>query len=645
MCGIAGIINFDRRPVIQEQLKEMNSFNVSRGPDAEGYWMENNIGFCHRRLSIIDLSEYGSQPMEDVHRKVIITFNGEIYNYKELQQELKKNNYSFKSNSDTEVILNGYLAYGIEELLQKLDGMFAFVLYDKATNRAYACRDRFGKKPLYYLYNQNKFSFSSDIRSIWKSDPHLLLDYDSLDYYLSELSVPQPHTIWKEIKQVRPAHYIQVDIDQKSCVEKKYWQINFTGKLNLSLAETEDCLENMLTAAIKKRLVSDVPIGCFLSGGIDSGLITAILASHSAEKINTFSVGVMDDDLNELPLARKLAERYQTNHTEIIVEPNIVDLLPELVYGFGEPFADSSSIPSYYIAREIGKDFKVAIGGDGGDELFGGYYDYRWAYLTDRYIGKYPNKTLRLLVTKMNQLACKFGVTNVNYGLLQDYYKTRGGMKLYREMGFHPNEKHHLYHTDFSRNRNEFTLKYLSNNWNDSNKSFSPFSLKKKEGRKQDSRKATITDTLFEASLKTRLLNDYLVKVDRTSMMNSLEIRSPFLDYQLAEFAASIPAHIKMKDGIQKYLLKKLAVKYIDKDIFKRKKMGFGIPVKQWIKNELKDFVSDLLLSERANSRKIFNRAYIANLLNEHNTDKCDHTHKIWALVCLELWFQKFTDK
>jgi len=623
MCGIAGIIHFDEKPVEKNLLDKMREFLVTRGPDANGDWIEKNIGLTHTRLSIVDLSENANQPMMDGSGRTVITYNGEIYNYKELAKELRSLGCSFKTQSDTEVLLHGYLQWGIEKLLQKADGMFAFVLYDKKNHLAFACRDRFGKKPLYYFLNSEKIIFSSDIRAIWKIEKTLTLDFESLDYYLTELSVPQPKTIWNEIKQVNPSSYIEINIEKKQATESLYWQIDFTKKIQDPVEEEiEIQLETMLTAAIIKRTIGDVPIGCFLSAGADSGLTTAILASNSSTQVNTFTVGVSETEMNELPFAKMLSQRYNTNHTEIIVNPDVIHIIPELVEHFGEPFADSSSIPSFYISKAIRKNVKVALGGDGGDEIFGGYHEYGSVFLTEEYLKKYPGKNNRNITRRVNQVAYKLGLTKNNLGHLNDYLKIPGGMKLHREMGFHPKEMNKLYHP-YLIQRKDFSRSHLETVWS----------------RSQNN---SLTDTLLKASLSTRLLNDYLVKVDRMSMMNSLEVRSPYLDYKLAEFAASVPNSIKLKNGTQKYLLKKLALKYIDKDFFTRKKKGFGIPLHNWLRNELKDYTREIIFGGSLANRQFFNMKYVHKIFDEHQSGKHDHTHRIWALVCLELWFKKF---
>jgi asparagine synthase (glutamine-hydrolysing) len=623
MCGIAGIINFNSVSVERQMLQKMNAFMAKRGPDGEGYWMEENIGFAHRRLSIIDLSENGKQPMEDINGLAVITYNGELYNYKALREELIAKNVKFHTNSDTEVIINGYLYWGIEELLLRMEGMFAFSLYDKKNKQVYICRDRFGKKPLYYYYNGRQILFASDIRSIHAIVSGLTIDYEALDYYLTELSVPQPKTIWNEIKQIRPAHYIAIDAQTGVYKELSYWSLSFNGKLNISVDEAINETEKQLTKAVLKRTVSDVPIGCFLSGGADSGLITAILASNSAERINTFSVGFADVRYNELPLAVKLAERYNTNHNEIIIEPNITQDLPAMVNGMGEPFADSSMVPSYYITKEIGTKVKVALSGDGGDEVFGGYYEYADAYLTDEYFNRNTSELKRKFLKLANYVAHQTKVAKINYGHLETYKKLTPAGKLFRQMGFTEQEKKKLYKKSELIESIKYSETHLTEQWESSNQ-------------------LSITDTLFESSFKTRLVNDYLVKIDRMSMMNSIEVRSPFLDHNLVQFVAKLPNNIKLYKGINKYVIKKLAQKYIDNDFLSRKKQGFGIPIKHWLKSELKQFAQNILFSEVCKSRNIFNMEYVKHLVEEHENNNADHTHKIWALICLEMWFLQF---
>ena len=626
MCGIAGIINFDKKKVEVSQLKKMNAFMSNRGPDAEGYWQDKNIGCSHKRLSIIDISDKGLQPMLNKGKTAVITYNGEIYNFKSLRNLLQKAGYHFYSDTDTEVILNGYLYWGIDKLLEQLDGMFAFVIYDLKKQIAFACRDRFGQKPLYYLSNSDQFIFASDIKAIKSVSKTLNLNYNSLDYYLSELSVPQPLSIWEEINQVQEAHYIKINLQQFKTIEKKYWDLDFSKKNKLSETENIKIVENKLITAIEKRLVGDVEIGTFLSSGIDSGLITALLSSKLNKRVKSFTAGFDYNEYNEIPLARELANKYNTQHTEINIQADIINTIEESIDFFGEPFADSSCIPSFLLSKEIKKKLKVVLSGDGGDETFGGYHDYKWASQADNYLQKYPSKLLRSPIKITNQVLNKIITTNDNYGHIEAYIKMPDYLKLYRNMGFSPVEKSLLYNNNAKYVNGNFTSEFLKKLW-------------------RKNAKGNYTDSIFSTSIHSRLLNDYLVKVDRTSMANGLEVRSPFLDKDLVEFAVSIPNGIKLKHNTEKYLLKKLGQKYIDENIFNRKKQGFGIPLNHWLKKDLKTFSHDLLLSQTFKNRKLFNQAYIEKILEEHQTNKQEHTHRIWALLCLELWFNKHIDK
>lgn len=625
MCGISGILNFIPQSVNQQELITMNSFLKERGPDAEGLWLGNQIGLAHKRLSIVDLSPLGKQPMEDINQQCVITFNGEIYNFLVLKKELLNKGVKFRSTSDTEVILEGYLHWGIEGVLKRMEGMFAFVLFDKNKNVAFACRDRFGQKPLYYFRDKKRFKFSSDIRSISATEDNLSLDYESIDYYFTELSVPQPKTIWQEIKQVRPAHYLRIDLPNKKVIQSCYWSLDYTQKLNVSLQEAEFLVEEALTKAVIKRQHGDVPIGSFLSGGVDSGLVTALLAQNSSERIKTFTVGLNYAKYDESKEAQQLAERYNTDHTEIIIEAkDLTKVIENLIDYCGEPFADSSLIPSYYICESISDKVKVALSGDGGDEFFGGYFNYAHAYQADQYnlaTAGYSPFTKRLALVS-NKVKFRAGISTNNVGTASTYADFSGARRLYREMGFSDKERDLLYTPAFKQQINHFSANFLQSVWDKSNK-------------------VSLTDNLLEASLQTRLLNDYLVKVDRASMINSLEVRSPFLDHPLAEVSAKISCDYHLKNGVTKYLTKQLAKKYVDQDILKRPKKGFGIPMKEWLRNDLKSFVYETIKENNLGKLGIVDANYVDRIFKEHEANKSDYTNKIWAISCLERWLTK----
>lgn len=621
MCGLCGVVNFNQQEVAPELLHQMNTYTKERGPDSSGVWHTSSLGFGHTRLKIIDLDDRADQPMVNPDLGLAVIFNGEIYNFPQLKQELRVH-YTFKTTSDTEVLLAGYRVFGIDKLLQRLEGMYAFALADTGQNRVYLARDRFGKKPLYYHHSAQTFRFSSDIRAVASTLESISLDPESLDYYLTELSVPQPKTIYREIKQVPPATYFTLELETGACKAQKYWQLparESQQKLRITEAEVLEQLEERLSEAIMKRTLADVPLGCFLSGGADSGLITALLATHAQEPVRTFTVSLGFNPGDESAEARKLANRYGTLHTEVEAQPEIADLLPALIEYCGEPFGDPSILPTYIICQEISRSVKVALSGDGGDEIFFGYHDYRWAAEADLLTSQYPNAIGRGLAVRKSQLAHRLGWTNRNLGSTQAYIQMPGWERLHRTMGFHPGQKTALYHADFQNGQINYARDYLAEVW-------------------QENYQFSILDSLGAASLNTRLLNDYLVKVDRASMYNSLEVRSPFLDHKLAEWVWQLPNELKLKHGTPKYLLKKLATRYIDPDFFNRKKQGFGLPLNSWLKGSLKEMAFDTLLSAQMKERRIFNPQYVETILQEHLSGRQAHDHRIWALLCLELW-------
>ena len=600
----------------------MQAFLRERGPDGEGIWLCRSIGLVHTRLSIVDLSSLGSQPMKSIGGEAVITFNGEIYNFKDLRRELVEAGSRFRSLSDTEVLLAGYLVWGIAGLLERIDGMFAFALFDVKQERTFLCRDRFGKKPLYYFASDERVRFSSDIRSIARTEASLEIDFATVDYFLTELSSPQPRTIYKNVAQVRPGHYLVIDQRTRTVEEHRYWRLNFKGDLALDLEEAERLVEEALGKAVARRMHGDVPIGAFLSGGVDSGLVVALLARNCANRVKTFTVVQEGEADDEAPLAKRLAERYDTEHTELVVKPDdVVETIERLIDYCGEPFGDSSLIPSFYVCRAIAGSVKVALSGDGGDELFGGYYEYAYAYHADRYLRRasHRSESVNRASLLVNKLRYRFGLTNENHGSAVEFASYSGAERLHRRMGFSAQHKRRLYTPDFSREYGTFAERYLESAWSNANN-------------------VSLTSTLLEASLSTRLLNDYLVKVDRSSMINSLEVRSPFLDHHLASVAATIPAEHHLFGGTPKYLTKRIAQRYIGDDIFTRAKRGFGIPLGRWLRAELYDYVHSVLMGSRLSGMGIANRRVVLGLLEAHRSGVADHTDRIWALFCLERW-------
>lgn len=621
MCGICGIIQSNTN-VEKKQLSTMLSFLNERGPDSKNIYVNQKIGLGHTRLSIIDLDKRSNQPLIGANKNVIV-FNGEIYNFLKLKKELEKDGILFNTKSDTEVILEAYQFWGLEKTLEKLDGMFSFCIYNPTKNEIVLARDRFGKKPLYYLQTNNSFYFSSDIRSIWATNKNeLTIDWESIDYFFSELSMPQPRTIWKEIRQLNPAHYATLDLDSYSFKSCKYWKLPEPSRIELGNEETIDTTEALLQKAINKRLISDVPLGFFLSGGIDSGLIVAMAARASSKPIKTFTISVDHAKMDESKDAERVAKRFETEHYNIHVTADLIENLISLIKYTGEPFADSSLIPTYLITKAIKEQVTVAISGDGGDELYGGYSDYGLAYRTDIFNDRWKNSLIKSSLIWGDKILSRI-TKRENLGSYQQYDNIKEGNRLFRQMSYAKEDKVKLYKNKSLIQSTGFTEKYWEQIWH-SNKHHS------------------LSESLMRSSLKTRLLNDYLVKIDRASMLNSVEVRSPFLDKELAEFAFSIDFKRKFNKNENKYILRQLANKYLGVQSSSKPKTGFGIPIQEWLKNELKPWRDELI--NNFCKRNILNETEIHNLVEEFDRNRNEHTHKIWSIVCLELWFQHFYD-
>jgi asparagine synthase (glutamine-hydrolysing) len=617
MCGIAGLINFDGKLLFEE--KELVAFSDSlkfRGPDATGYLSDIKDGvalqFTHRRLSIIDLSEGGNQPMLSNTGNSVIIFNGEIYNYKTLKNQLQQEGAIFRTGSDTEVLLNGFEYWGIEKLLDKCDGMFAFALYSYNSRELFLARDRFGKKPLYYFYDGQKAVFGSDIRifdSIREIPKNLNLN--ALGYYFAELSVPDPESIWLDIKKIPASHYLCIS-QGKDLLTRPYWKLKMSSDCNLSKEEIVEKTDYLLNEAIKKRLVADVNVAAQLSGGIDSSLICAKMALMSVKPISTYSVGFDDESFNELPYARMVADRYKTKHHEMIMQPQDISETQKLILEYGEPFADVSMIPSFMISKFIAQNEKVVIGGDGGDELFAGYYIYYFAEKLAKVKGFSWASPLVNIIAK---IAPTYRVRFLKR--LLKAAKNESWQLLNRKMGFDRNELNQIF-----GNNAEISDAYLNHHrqiWDKyADKDFSDLKI------------------LLRASIDTRLLNDYLVKVDRASMFASLEMRSPFLDRHLAEFAFSLNEQQLFSPSGTKSILKQLAEKYLPKELIYRNKMGFAVPIGNWFRKELKAEFKSLVFGNKQQMIEM-NYPYLEKLFERHCAGE-DHTHKLWALYVFHYW-------
>lgn len=628
MCGIAGIaLRHLNAPVLRGELEAMNSWLRRRGPDDQGYWTGMGVGLAHRRLSIIDLSAAGHQPMLSTDGSVAIVFNGEIYGYLTLREELEARGAPFRSRSDTEVLLSGYLMWGLDGLLERIDGMYAFALFDLRDRSLYLVRDRLGQKPLYYSLTSNRLLFASDIRSIWAVTDALNLDFEALDYFLSELCMPQPRTIWKEVLQVEPGTYARLRPAEFSLETKRYWRVPRPVPSGASPADLAVAAEGKLTAAVSRMRIADVPIGSFLSGGIDSGLVVAALARGGGEPIRTYTIGVSGSVDDERQASKSVAQRLETIHTELDSEEVTPDLVQELCGEFGEPFADSSALPTFLVSRAMRQQCKVVLSGDGGDEVFGGYWEYPTASFADEILGARPSpagmwvsRARDSLVRRM--LGPSFA-SSIGVGHALNFAAQPGYQILHRRMGFHPDRLGELH---LSRKSTGFARRELERQWT-------------------SSLQESIADTLFEASLGGRLLNDYLVKVDRASMATSLEVRVPFLDRAIVEFAFLLPAAEKLPGHRAKGLLKAVAAQRLGRQIAEAPKRGFGLPMEGLLRGRLRDFAAEHLSAASVRARGLFSPSAVEKILLEHQSGQVDHRNRIWALLVLELWCRSFLDR
>ena len=434
MCGIAGVVTFNKSIKITTQLLKKISYpNKYRGPDNYGTYIKSSndfsLGFSHNRLSIIDLSDNASQPMQSLSRRYVITFNGEIYNYKALKKTLTLQGATFKTNSDTEVLLNAVEKWGIDNCLERIDGMFAFAIFDLEKKKIILARDRFGEKPLYYSISNNFISFSSDIRSFNHLPINKTINNHSLGYYLSEMCTPIENTIWNEINKVPPSNYIS--LSKNNSLIQQYWNLDYRRKVPLSIDDIIIKSEELIEKSVKKQLTSDVDVGCFLSGGVDSSLITYYASKLYSKKLKTFSVGFKDQKFNELPFAKIVSDKLNTDHYEIMIDIKALSPINDLIEEYGEPFADVSAIPTYYITNFAGKHVKVALGGDGGDELFGGYNTYSQAWRMQQW------KNFKLLHKLINTSFKIFSSKKINYlnGIISNDSFTIGS-SLFRSIGF-----------------------------------------------------------------------------------------------------------------------------------------------------------------------------------------------------------------
>ncbi len=615
MCGICGICASGNSDGIELRTLEAMSDALShRGPDGNGLFLKSCVALGHRRLSIIDLAG-GGQPMSNDDGSLTVVFNGEIYNYVELRRDLCSRGRQFRTDSDTEVLLHLYEESG-DKCLAALNGMFAFALWDGRRRRLFAARDRMGEKPLYYCVRNGKLLFASELKSLMQYpgfEPSL--DATSLDEYLAFGYVPAPHTIFKDVHKLPAAHALVWE--HGGLRTYRYWEPAVPPADRLTEQEYVDELKRRLEASVQIRLRSDVPLGAFLSGGIDSSAIVALASMQHAESLETFSVGFDFQEFDESPYARAVAERYRTRHHQITVSDLDVSIFGELVQHFDEPFADPSAIPTYYVAREAKRFVTVCLSGDGGDELFAGYDRYHEPAL-ERLLGRAPRSLRRHL---LEPLAGAWPERMRGKGLLERAAAI-GAERYQRHVGiFDPPSRQRLLRQTAQR---------------DSRAGNGAFERFFNENGRDEVAIRQLTDQL------TYLPEDVLVKVDRTSMKSALEVRVPFLDHTVVEWVNAMPTDMKLRGGCSKYILKRMLHDLLPADILQRPKRGFGIPIRNWLRGDLVSFAHDLLLSPNSRCARLFDRAELSRLVERHQRGPRDLSRRLWALLWLEQWCRCF---
>ena len=617
MCGIAGFINVLRKSNDAEQLIDrMCKVIRHRGPDDQGVWVGDGVALGMRRLAIIDLAG-GHQPIFNEDQSILVVFNGEIYNYRELQKELVERGHHFRTKSDTETIVHAYEEYG-DDCVKHLRGMFTFAIWDRKRQRLLAARDRFGKKPLNYYWDGQRLIFGSEIKSILEAGIPREINPIALDEYLVYCYVPAPNTLFKDVMKLPAAHILIYEAGQINT--KCYWELSFTPTCQDDEATAIERTRALLKEAVQIRLMSEVPLGAFLSGGVDSSIVVGLMSSMMSQPVKTFSIGFAEEDFSELPYARQVARYFGTEHQEFFVRPELISILPQLVWAYDEPFGDASMLPTYYVSKLAREHVTVVLTGDGGDEIFGGYTRYEHLFNINhipafvRFLARWGSM---LIPDKMRG---KRRLRNMGCDLPTSYIEASGLFPIGWRSSIYTQEylAHMHDHNPYERQLSEFAV----------------------------ASHLDIAAQMQFVDVRTYLPDDILVKVDKASMFNSLETRTPLLDQYLVEYVSSLPSALRMRNGVLKYLLKKIAADMLPAEVLMRGKQGFGVPIKHWFRSDLADYAHDLLDSPRARQRGIFNPRFVRNLLKEHrSTNLVNHSAAIWALLCLELWFRTYMDE
>ena len=630
MCGIAGIINLNGKPVPEDILIRMNNAQAHRGPDDHGILIDRNVGLAHRRLSIIDLSQ-GHQPLGNEDGRIQIVFNGEIYNCLELRRGLEQQGHIFKTHCDTEVIVHLYEEYGAA-CTGKLAGMFAFAIYDSVHRKMLFARDRLGKKPLFYFKNSECFLFSSELGGM-KMHPAMPseLNLQAIHDYLSLQYIPCPDTVFKGVCKLPPAHYMELDLENGRTVLERYWRADYSAKTDLSFEDAVIKLRKLLFTAVERRLMSDVPLGAFLSGGLDSSIITGIMSRLSKQPVKTFTIGFNDPKYDERNYARAAAEAINRQadcpleYHEKVVDQNDFPVLEKLVDHYGEPYSDASMLPTFLLSKFTREKVTVALSGDGADEVFAGY---------ERY-----------LLIKYSQMldVIPASLRTVFFGSLRKFLNNGAGERtlsgrLNRTLRIAASSGEHRYLDIINRFKEPLKKQLYGARFDN----FSPMDTYEifKAASKQVTAAGAV-EKVMETDLYTYLPGDILTKVDIASMACSLEVRSPFLDHEVVEFAASLPLEYKQRGTSRKHILKEAFKDMLTPELLNRNKRGFGVPLASWFRGSWKSILQERLLEGRLIKEEFFRKDAVSKMLESHCSSRADFSYPLWSLLLLELFLEQ----
>jgi asparagine synthase (glutamine-hydrolysing) len=632
MCGIAGFVDFNQQSS-PDILKKSTDALLHRGPDGSDYEFFQNanfqVGLGHRRLSIIDLTEGGKQPMQ--HDNFWITFNGEVYNYAEVKAELIALGHSFQSTSDTEVILHSFQQWG-KEAVYKFNGMFAFVIYDTQNHKLYCYRDKAGVKPFYYYWDGSTFLFSSELKAFhvhpgFKKE----IDANALGLFFQYGYIPAPHCIFKNAMKLLQGHFLEFDLNQRKLAQNKYWDVNDAyqkPKVKISDEDAKSETEKLLLSAFQYRMVADVPVGVFLSGGYDSTAVTALLQANMSSRLKTFTIGFHEQNFNEATYAKQVAAHLGTEHTEYYcTQQEAKDILPQLPFFYDEPFGDSSAIPTILVSRLARKDVTVSLSADAGDEVFAGYERYPVLISMSKKLAYFPEPVKKAIAGAMGllnpsqiPLLNKRPLIDLRYEKLRKVIGCSDAAELLRSMSTIINEQQtkELLRTFEKSPETYFDEKSLSGNG--------------------------LLDQLLAKDYKTYMADDILTKVDRATMSCSLEGREPFLDYRIIEWVATLPDDFKIRNGTKKYLLREIVHKYVPKQMMDRPKMGFGVPIKEWFKSELAEYFNQYLSKAKIESQGLVNYNVVKVWLENYNSGRTEYINHLWYLLMFQMWYERWME-